>query len=83
MMEYLILAVVVALLMLAVAMAGTGALYYFTGLILSGRRKRDKLLEELADLETLRDKMKVEGYFFSDILDIEREIDKIRKELGI
>jgi septation ring formation regulator EzrA len=69
-MEYMIL---VAIIVVAI----------FAGFILSWSRTSDKLLEELADLETLRDKMRVEGYFFTDVLDIQREIDEIKKELGI
>ena len=69
-MEYMIL---VAIIVVAI----------FAGFILSWSRTSDKLLEELADLETLRDKMRVEGYFFTDVLDIQREIDEIKKKLGI
>jgi Tfp pilus assembly protein PilO len=69
-MEYTVLVAIIVISMIA-------------GFVLSWGKKSDKLLEELADLETLRDKMKVEGYFFTDVLDIQREIDEIKKKLGI
>ena len=69
-MEYIVLVAIIVVSMIA-------------GFVLPKSRKRDRLLEELADLETLRDKMKVQGYFFTDILDIQREIDAIEIELGI
>ena len=68
-MEYIVLVAIIVVSMIA-------------GFMLPKSRKRDRLLEELADLETLRDKMKVQGYFFTDILDIQRENDAIEIELG-